>query len=43
MTPDEKLGLMSEYQFPIDRLGIPGVHDVHRGPARHRLGERRWK
>ena len=24
MTPEEKLGLMSEYQFSIDRLGIPG-------------------
>ena len=24
LTPDEKLGLMSEYQFPVDRLGIPG-------------------
>ena len=35
MTPDEKLGLMSEYQFPIDRLGVPafttfteGLHGV---------------
>jgi len=24
MTPEEKLGLMSEYQFSIGRLGIPG-------------------
>jgi beta-glucosidase len=24
MTPQEKLGLMSEYQFPVDRLGVPG-------------------
>src|SRR5262245_4139074 len=22
MTPDEKLGLMNEYQFPITRLGV---------------------
>jgi beta-glucosidase len=35
MTPDEKMGLMSEYQFPIDRLGVPafttfteGLHGV---------------
>src|SRR4051794_7687643 len=35
MTPDEKLGLMSEYQFPIDRLGVPafttfteGLHGI---------------
>jgi beta-glucosidase len=35
MTPDEKLGLMSEYQFPVDRLGVPpfttfteGLHGV---------------
>jgi len=35
LTPDEKLGLMSEYQFPVDRLGIPafttfteGLHGV---------------
>ena len=24
MTPEEKLGLMSEYQFAVDRLGVPG-------------------
>ena len=24
MTPEEKLGLMSEYQFEVPRLGIPG-------------------
>ena len=24
MTAEEKLGLMSEYQFPVDRLGVPG-------------------
>src|SRR5262245_51838219 len=35
MTPDEKLGLMSEYQFPVDRLHVPpfttfteGLHGV---------------
>jgi beta-glucosidase len=35
LTPDEKMGLMSEYQFPVDRLGIPafttfteGLHGV---------------
>ena len=35
MTPEEKLGLMSEYQFPVDRLGVPafttfteGLHGV---------------
>jgi len=35
MTPDEKLGLMNEYQFPVDRLGVPafttfteGLHGV---------------
>jgi beta-glucosidase len=35
LTPEEKLGLMSEYQFPIDRLGVPafttfteGLHGV---------------
>jgi beta-glucosidase len=35
LTPDEKLGLMSEYQFPVARLGIPafttfteGLHGV---------------
>jgi beta-glucosidase len=35
MTPQEKLGLMSEYQFPVDRLGVPafttfteGLHGV---------------
>ena len=24
LTPDEKLGLMSEYQFAVSRLGVPG-------------------
>ncbi len=35
MTPDEKLGLMNEYQFPIARLGVPafttfteGLHGI---------------
>ena len=35
LTPDEKMGLMSEYQFPVDRLGVPafttfteGLHGV---------------
>ena len=35
LTPDEKLGLMSEYQFPVARLGVPtfttfteGLHGV---------------
>jgi beta-glucosidase len=35
MTPEEKLGLMSEYQFPVERLGVPpfttfteGLHGV---------------
>jgi beta-glucosidase len=35
MTPEEKLGLMNEYQFPVDRLGVPafttfteGLHGV---------------
>ena len=35
MTPEEKLGLMSEYQLPVDRLGIrafttftEGLHGV---------------
>src|SRR5436190_14472061 len=35
LTPDDKLGLMSEYQFPVARLGVPafttfteGLHGV---------------